>query len=149
YALATFHHVGWSHRFGPTYHICLHGPNAAALELFWFSSMGDARRLTKEIAAFLAIPAEHCDEALLHTVRAGHGLYEGPWFDRLIGRQPMHRVPDGNAQQLRYCQSFETMLRAGSWVFLAVGSALLGFCLTDGPALGREYPAYLAVGIGF
>src|SRR5262249_16015705 len=95
YALAAFHPFGFSprHDHPPTYHICLRGPNAAALELFWFSSMDDARRLTNEISAFLAIPAEHWDEALLHTTREGHGPYEAPWFERLIGRQPMHRVP--------------------------------------------------------
>ena len=148
YTLATFDRVGWSHRHGhpPTYHICLQGPNAAALELFWFSSMDDARRLTNEIAAFLAIPAEHWDEALLHTAPKGHGPYEAPWFDRLIGRQPMHRVPDGRAKQLRYCQSFETILKAFSWVFLPVGLVFLGVALTAGPQQGPEYPVFLAVG---
>src|SRR5262245_44438275 len=148
YALAAFDRVGWSHRHDhpPTYHICLHGPNAAALELFWCSSMEDARRLTNEIAAFLAIPAEHWDEALLHTAPSGHGPYEAPWFDRLIGRQPMHRVPAGSAKQLRYCQSFEAILTGFSWFFLAVGLVFLGVALTAGPQLGPEYLVFLAIG---
>jgi len=108
--------------------------------------MDDARRLTNEIAAFLAIPAEHWDEALLHTAPKGHGPYEAPWFDRLIGRQPMHRVPDGRAKQLRYCQSFETILKAFSWVFLPVGLVFLGVALPAGPQQGPEYPVFLAVG---
>ena len=148
YALATFDRVGWSHHrdHPPTYHICLHGPNAAALELFWFSSMEDARRLSNEIAAFLALPAEHWDEALLHTTREGHGPYDAPKFERLIGRQHIHRVPGGSAKQLRYCQSFETILKGLSWVFLAGGLVSLGVALTPGPQLGAEYPVFLAVG---
>jgi hypothetical protein len=148
YALASFDRIGWSHRrdHPPTYHICLHGPNAAALGLFWFSSMDDARRLTNEIAAFLAIPAEHWDEALLHTTREGYGPDDAPWFERLIGRQPMHRVAGGIPKQLRYCQSFETILKGLSWGFLAIGLVFLGVALTAGPELGPEYPAFLAVG---
>ena len=148
YALATFDRVGWSHRSGepPTYPICLRGPNAACLELFWFSSMDDARRLTNEIAAFLAIPAEHWDQGLLQTRRDGHGPYDAPWFDRLIGRQPMHRVPGGSSSQLHYCQSFETILKVFAWVFLAVGLLFVGVVLTAGPRLGPKYPVFLAAG---
>src|SRR5262249_2243786 len=60
--------------------------------------------------------------------------------------QPMHRVPDGRANQLRYCQSFETILKAFSWVFLPVGLVFLGVALTAGPQQGPEYPVFLAVG---